>query len=113
MNTRYLANLPADWLPIARVFAAMGEATRQKILLLFEPDEELPIKDIVAVFPLSRTAVVHHLLVLERAGVLVPRRAGKEVLYRLRQETILEAMDQLRSYIEQTFPARSGERRES
>jgi DNA-binding transcriptional ArsR family regulator len=113
MRTRYIADLPEDWRPIARVFAAMGDATRQKILLLFEPDEELSIKDIAAVFPLSRTAVVHHLLVLERAGVLVPRRAGKAVLYRLRPETILEAMDQLRSYIVQTFSGRTGERRES
>jgi DNA-binding transcriptional ArsR family regulator len=111
MKTHFITSLPPDWLPIAQVFAAMGDATRQKILLLFEPDEELSIKDIAAVFPLSRTAVVHHLLVLERAGVLASRREGKAALYRLREETILEAMDQLRRYIAETFPGKAGERR--
>jgi DNA-binding transcriptional ArsR family regulator len=111
MRTEFRADLPEAWLPTARVFAAMGDATRQKILLLFEPDEELSIKDIAAVFPLSRTAVVHHLLVLERAGARASRREGKAALYRLREETILEALDQLRAYILETFPARADKRR--
>ena len=112
MQTRYITDLPDAWLPIARVFSALGDGTRQKILLLFEPEEELSIKDIVAVFPLSRTAVVHHLLVLERAGVLAARRKGKAALYRLREEAVLEAMEQLRAYIAQTFSGKTGEGRE-
>ena len=104
MNTTYLTDLPADWQPAAAVFAALGDPMRQKILLLFEPGEELSIKDIVDVFPLSRTAIVHHLDVLQRAGVLASRREGKAALYGVRPDTVLEAMDNLRDYIMETFP---------
>ncbi len=106
MKTDYFDSLPPAWLPAAHVFAAMGDATRQKILLLFEPGEELSIKDIVDIFPLSRTAIVHHLLVLERAGVLESRRDGKASLYSLREDIVLEAIDRLRTYILETFPPR-------
>ena len=47
MRTTYLNTLPDHWQPVAAVFAAMGDTTRQRILLLFEPGEELSIKDIV------------------------------------------------------------------
>ena len=46
MRTTYLTTLPEHWQPVAAVFAAMGDATRQRILLLFEPGEELSIKEI-------------------------------------------------------------------
>lgn len=104
MNSAYLTELPVDWQPAAAVFAALGDPMRQKILLLFEPGEELSIKDIVDAFSLSRTAIVHHLDVLQRAGILVSRREGKAALYGLRPATVLAALDSLRQYITETFP---------
>ena len=111
MKTQFIDTLPEDWLPTAQVFAAMGDVTRQKILLLFEPDEALSIKDIADIFPLSRTAIVHHLLVLERAGVLESRRAGKAALYSLREDRVLEAVERLRTYILEEFPSTAEEGR--
>lgn len=105
MNTAYATELPAAWQPAAAVFAALGDPMRQKILLLFEPEEELPIKDIAGAFSLSRTAIVHHLDVLHRAGVLSVRRAGKSALYSVRPGMVLSALDSLRQYIIETFPA--------
>ncbi len=104
MKTEFIIDLPHDWQPAAKVFAALGDDMRQKILLLFEPGEELSIKNIADIFPLSRTSIVHHLLVLERAGILESRRQGKAALYRLRVERVLEALDRLRDYIHDTFP---------
>lgn len=104
MKTEYVTDLPEDWMPAAAVFAALGDPMRQKILLLFEPGEELSIKDIADLFPLSRTAVVHHLSVLERAGILRARREGKAALYSLKVTTVLEAIDGLRRYIMDVFP---------
>lgn len=104
MKTEYIQNLPQDWLPAAHVFAALGDPWRQKILLLFEPGEELSIKDIAGRFPLSRTAVVHHLTVLEQAEVLQSRREGKASLYSVRPGVVLAALDALRGYIHATFP---------
>ena len=104
MHTRYIDALPENWMPAAQVFAALGDPMRQKILLLFEPEEELSIKDIADIFPLSRTAIVHHLTVLERAGILASRRSGKASLYALRAQTVLEALNNLRQYIFELFP---------
>ena len=104
MKTNFINDLPPDWLPAARIFAALGDPWRQKILLLFEPGEELSIKDIAGVFPLSRTAIVHHLAVLERADILAARRCGKSSLYSVRPGVVLEALNGLRHYIDDTFP---------
>ena len=43
MNTQYLQTLPDDWEAVARVFSALGDATRQKILLLFEPGASISL----------------------------------------------------------------------
>ena len=104
MKTNYVQELPAEWQPAAGVFAALGDPWRQKILLLFEPGEELSIKDIAELFPLSRTAIVHHLAVLERAEVLQSRREGKSALYSVHPGVVLAALDALRGYIHMTFP---------
>ena len=106
MKTEYVTELPPDWQPAARVFSALGDPMRQKILLLFEAGEEISIKNIADIFPLSRTAIVHHLQVLERAGILVLRREGKAALYMLRTETVLDAVTRVRDYIHENFPGR-------
>ena len=41
MNTHYLNGLPQEWTSIAEVFSALGDGTRQTILLLFEPGESI------------------------------------------------------------------------
>ena len=63
MNTHYLNGLPQEWTAIAEVFSALGDGTRQTILLLFEPGESIELKTFVDILPLSRSAVVHHLKV--------------------------------------------------
>ena len=76
MRTTYLNTLPEHWQPVAAVFAAMGDTTRQRILLLFEPGEELSIKDIAAEFDLGRSTIVHHLAVLEKAYAVTTASFG-------------------------------------
>jgi len=108
MKREYSADLPEAMRPTAAVFAALGDPVRQRILMLFEPDEELSIKEIAELFSLSRTAVVHHLAVLERAGILAVRREGKSALYSVRPETVLEALTAVREYILEEFPGTGG-----
>ncbi len=120
MRTQYLTELPPHWRPVAEIFAALGDETRQKILLLFEPGDELSIKDIAAQFPLGRTTIVHHLSVLEKAGVLAVRREGRLALYTLCHAPVLDALEKLRLLIaddlaaapKQTAPARKTETKE-
>ena len=104
MNLQYATQLPPAWLPIADVFAALGDENRQKIVLLFEYGEELSIKNIVDAMPLSRTATVHHLTALKNANIISCRRKGKAVLYSLNEETVLHAMAMVQEYIANRKP---------
>ncbi len=108
MRTEYFNAFPEDWKPAARVFSALGDTTRQQILLLFEPGEELSIKDISSMFSLGRSTVVHHLSVLEEAGILSVRRQGREALYSIVYERVLDSLERLRLFIESDMNILSG-----
>lgn len=90
--------MPSPWERYSAVFAALGEIYRQRVLLLFEPGEELSIKQIVDVLPLSRTAVLHHVNALERAGLLKRRKDGREVLLRIDTKILFEALERTLKY---------------
>jgi ArsR family transcriptional regulator, arsenate/arsenite/antimonite-responsive transcriptional repressor len=101
MSRRYHSALPKKWHGLARVFSALGDEQRQRILLMFERGEELTIKDVFEACPLSRTAVTHHLRVLREAGVLTAEKRGKEVFLKPQPEAVMQALDRLRDYIEE------------
>jgi DNA-binding transcriptional ArsR family regulator len=100
VRTQYLNHFPEDWLPATRVFSALGDTTRQQILLLFEPGELLSIKDISSLFSLGRSTIVHHLTVLEAAGILAAKRQGRQTLYSIVYPAILASLERLRLFIE-------------
>lgn len=98
MNTLYLHQLPEEWEHKARIFAALGDGTRQKILLLFEAGETITLKTLVEIVALSRSAVVHHVAVLEQAGLLVARRQGREVGYVLHTAPLITCLEDVLDY---------------
>ncbi|MDD3609289.1 MAG: metalloregulator ArsR/SmtB family transcription factor [Halothiobacillaceae bacterium] len=100
MKTDFTDRLPEDWEPLARVFTALGDPHRQRILFLFEPGERLNITQIVAAMPLSRTAVVHHLRVLAEAGVLHGERQGNQTLYAVDSPRVREALGRVIEYLD-------------
>ncbi len=73
--------IPAAWRRVARIFVALGDPHRQRIVLMFERGGRLTVGEIVAESTLSRTAVSHHLRVLRDAGVLRSEKAGREVYF--------------------------------
>ncbi len=81
MIRAYGRALPAAWRRTARMFIALGDPHRQRILLMFEPGERLNVGQIVVASTLSRTAVSHHLRVLREAGVLKCKKAGRMVYF--------------------------------
>ena len=82
------------------VLDALGPVIRQNIIMMFEPGEEINIKNIADQFNLSRTAVVHHINSLMEAGILRNRRIGKEVLLTLDMGVVAEAIRVVEEYIE-------------
>jgi DNA-binding transcriptional ArsR family regulator len=81
------------------VFQAIADPTRREVLRLLAK-EELPISQITAHFPMSRTAIAKHLHVLSEAKLIRGRKEGRERLYRLQPEPLEELQEWL-SYYEQ------------
>lgn len=99
MARSYQRALPARWADMARVFVALGDGHRQRILLMFDRGEELTIKDIADACPLSRTAITHHIRILREAGVLRAEKRGRQVFLRPDPRRALDAMNALRVYV--------------
>jgi DNA-binding transcriptional ArsR family regulator len=99
MNNDYMRAIPPEWKAISRVFTALGDQHRQRILLTFEPGERLNVAAIVAVSPLSRTAVSHHLRVLRDAGVLESVKEGKEVYFWIAKDFLIEAIETVLEHV--------------
>ena len=99
MKKAYARAIPAPWRRIARIFVALGDPHRQRILLMFERGERLNVGQIVAASTLSRTAVSHHLRVLTEAGVLEREKLGKEVYFRPDTNAVRTALDAVRDYL--------------
>lgn len=73
-----------DCAEVADIFKQISDATRLRILLLLCHCEEC-VSNIAAAVEMSDPAVSHHLKVLKKAGLIVNRRDGKEIYYKLAQ----------------------------
>lgn len=98
MNAEFAHHLPESWEKFSRFFFALGDTTRQQILLVFEPNEEICVNDIARLFPLSRPAISHHLKVLRNAEVLRCEKRGKEVYYRVNYPHCAEVLRVVHEY---------------
>jgi len=78
------------------VFFAMGDDTRQQIIMLLEKAESLNVTQLANKLPLSRPAISHHLRVLHQAGLVGVRREGTERYYFL---TVEQALALLKRFV--------------
>ena len=99
MNVDYTKAIPAVWKNVSRVFSALGDEHRQRILLTFEPRERLNVGQIVEVSTLSRSAVSHHLKILREAGILNSEKIGKEVYFWLNKKQIKGSLVAVMDYL--------------
>jgi DNA-binding transcriptional ArsR family regulator len=70
------------------VFAALADPTRQRLLEVLADRVEATATVLAAELPVSRQAVVKHLAILDRAGLVVGHRQGREVRYAVRPERL-------------------------
>ena len=75
----------------ARVFAALGDETRLRLVARLCDDGPASITRLTAEFRMSRQAVTKHLQVMERVGLVRHARRGRESVWRLEQRRIREA----------------------
>ncbi|CAG9621615.1 ArsR/SmtB family transcription factor [Sutcliffiella rhizosphaerae] len=78
-------------------FQAIADSTRRSILHLLS-ERELAISDIAKEFPISRTAVTKHLVILSEASLVSSRKVGREKRYRLMPDGLTEIHEFLSYY---------------
>ena len=78
-------------------YAALAERHRRQILDLLRSGER-PVADLVAHLGLSQPGVSKHLKVLREAGLVVARTQGKQRMYALRAEPLVEVVQWLEPY---------------
>lgn len=98
---KIVTHIPEAWAQISDLFVALGDAHRQRILLSFEKNERLTILQIAESSKLSRTAVTHHLKVLERGGALQSEKIGREVYFWVNKHWMQQALQNVMTYLEQ------------
>ena len=74
--------------PAEGVLAALADPTRWRVLSLLAERGEGTATTLAGELPVSRVAVVKHLAVLDRAGLVEGRRRGREVRYSVRPERL-------------------------
>ncbi len=70
-----------DTAVVERILAGLADPTRRQILDLLASAGSGTATTVAAALPVSRQAVVKHLAVLDRAGLVTGRRSGREVRY--------------------------------
>jgi len=99
MKTSYTRSIPPEWRPLSRVFTALGDEHRQRILLLFDKGEHLNVGQIAAVSTLTRSTVSHHLKILHEADVLCSEKIGKEVWFWINRRWLEETLGNVLTYV--------------
>lgn len=77
--------------PDPGVLTALADPTRWEVLRLLATTGDGTATTLAAQLPVSRPAVIKHLTVLDRAGLVQRRRAGREVRYAARPARVAEA----------------------
>jgi DNA-binding transcriptional ArsR family regulator len=81
-----------------RAFKALGDPTRRAILAQLERRDGASISELAEPFEIHLPAVMKHLDVLAKAGLLTRSKSGRTVTVRLRAQPMREAMDWLQRY---------------
>jgi len=99
MKRNYMRAMPKEWRALAKVFVALGDEHRQRILLTFEKGERLTVGQVAEVATLSRPAVSHHLKILRDAGVLAAERSGREVYLQINRAVLEQSLSTVLDYV--------------
>jgi DNA-binding transcriptional ArsR family regulator len=81
-----------------RTFAALVDPTRRAILARLERETSASVSELARPLAIKLPAVMKHLDVLDKAGLITRSKIGRTVTVRLLPEPIREAMDWLRRY---------------
>lgn len=101
MKDNYSQTIPAEWKDMSRIFVALGDEHRQRMLLLFEPGERLNVGQIAEASTLARSTVSHHLKILHESGVLASEKIGKEVWFWINRGALETTLGNVLDYLKE------------
>jgi DNA-binding transcriptional ArsR family regulator len=78
---------------IDEVFTALSDPTRREVLRSLSERPDLTASRLAGELPITRQAVTKHLAALQRAGLVQPRREGRETRYVLTPAPLADAME--------------------
>jgi len=78
-----------------RLWAALGDPMRLRLLDLLLERGEATASALATELPITRQGVAKHLLVLQRAGLVHARRTGREARFAIRDERLSQAQRQM------------------
>ena len=78
-----------------QTFGALADGTRRAIVARLSEHESLPVSDLAEPFDMSLPAVMKHLGVLERAGMISRTKVGRRVECRMIPDSMKDALDWL------------------
>lgn len=84
----------------ARLFRALGDATRLRVLELLEQEGELHQAEIVRRLGASQARVSEHLACLVWCGFVTRRTQGRRHLYRITSRKVPALLAQARAFLE-------------
>jgi DNA-binding transcriptional ArsR family regulator len=85
----------ADPATLDLTFGALADATRRAIVGRLSQNDELPVSALAEPFAMSLPAILKHLGVLERAGLIIRTKVGRSVRCRMAPDALRDARDWL------------------
>jgi DNA-binding transcriptional ArsR family regulator len=77
---------------LGALFAALADPTRRQVVRSLAREPAVTASGLAGELPMTRQAIAKHLAALERAGLVEPPRAGRELRYRLTPEPLGDAI---------------------
>jgi ArsR family transcriptional regulator len=81
---------------MASALRVLAHPQRLRVVEALEGVGELPVRDIVAYTGLPQAAVSHHLARMRSAGLVVGRRLGRDIRYRVANASCFTILDCIR-----------------
>lgn len=84
MNTSVKTKAEQDW---QAIFSALGDERRYLIVRLLADGGHLCVSEVASEVGISVAGVSQHMRVLQRAGLVKPKRTGQKICYQLNQSS--------------------------
>ena len=81
--------------PPTEVFRALSDPIRWSIIVQMAQVDELPCITLESTLPVSKPTISYHTKILQNAGLISTRKAGRNYYYSLRRDVLRDLLDGL------------------